>query len=500
MSVWRGFLEGNLSQTLEESAQVLGEGSFGKVYLYNGFAVKVLKYSSDELLTRDTTKELIMFRALRGVPNVSQLREAWYDENHLYLVMDYQPRALSDMITKTHFYETKKHFSQMATGLHAMHERGILHSDIKPENILLTANYDCVYSDFGLSSVVACNLIQEPIRGGGTPVFEAPEQLARGTISRATDVYSLGITLVCYLLRVAYLGLDALDLLALVNGERKERVQRLVYSGRAGTLRSVTLEFLWRKFAQRGLPLNYGQVSAELVRDVDRMLDVDPQKRPSMAELRWIRLGQTGQGLAAAPPRADFARCYEGSTTAQAATMVRDIVLSVGKAADPALAFALTMDLAGRASQRCEVWPSELFWFLLLCFFIVLKVHQSLFLPLDEYWKTCRNMERYYPQYFSPVEVERQIFQELDFAAFSCADDELRTAFSGITLQEALNHYVPADAAPALAPYYALENRMVDQGEPLELDFWQGNRTSSNPFALREERVGSRRMSSFYRL
>jgi serine/threonine-protein kinase len=74
-------------------------------------------------------------------------------------------------------------------GLHAIHQTGVLHRDVKPANLFLRGNGITTIGDFG----IATSLSQQT-GNPGTPPFMAPEQLAEEPLDRSTDMYALGIT------------------------------------------------------------------------------------------------------------------------------------------------------------------------------------------------------------------------------------------------------------------------------------------------------------------
>jgi serine/threonine-protein kinase len=82
-------------------------------------------------------------------------------------------------------------FMHVAEGLHAMHRRGYLHADIKPNNIILTESGGLKIIDFGQS----CPLGHKKQRIQGTPDFIAPEQVALAPLDQRTDVFNLGATM-----------------------------------------------------------------------------------------------------------------------------------------------------------------------------------------------------------------------------------------------------------------------------------------------------------------
>jgi serine/threonine protein kinase len=88
-------------------------------------------------------------------------------------------------------------------GVYLLHKEGILHRDIKSLNVLVTDDYSCKITDFGMAKLIKKDIIQETIavntEGKGTPVWMAPEvknpQQAVSVYSFPADIYSLGIVL-----------------------------------------------------------------------------------------------------------------------------------------------------------------------------------------------------------------------------------------------------------------------------------------------------------------
>ncbi len=81
--------------------------------------------------------------------------------------------------------------TQLAKGLQAIHEH-VLHRDIKPQNVLVDST-TLKISDFGMSKYIEAATRTVTFKGAGTPLYMAPETWRRGTLTRATDIYSLGV-------------------------------------------------------------------------------------------------------------------------------------------------------------------------------------------------------------------------------------------------------------------------------------------------------------------
>ncbi len=115
----------------------------------------------------------------------------WLKTRELFLVMEYVDGERLEDRCPERLGEMVSIFTQVATGLHAMHMAGFAHADIKPTNILLEKNGGLKIIDFGQS----CPLGHRKTRLQGTPDFMAPEQVARQRIDHRTDVFSLGATM-----------------------------------------------------------------------------------------------------------------------------------------------------------------------------------------------------------------------------------------------------------------------------------------------------------------
>lgn len=91
--------------------------------------------------------------------------------------------------------ETVRLAAQLGRGLDALHDRGIVHRDVKPSNVLLDVAGDAALSDFGLALAVDSTRLTEEGQLVGTPHYLAPELIAGEEAGRASDVYALGCLL-----------------------------------------------------------------------------------------------------------------------------------------------------------------------------------------------------------------------------------------------------------------------------------------------------------------
>jgi serine/threonine protein kinase len=143
------------------------------------------------------------FRAASRLDHPHIVRALDYGEygNTPYLVMEFvDGESLGRRIErdgKLSEQDSVRLIAQVAQGLHRAHKKGLIHRDVKPDNILLTADFQAKLADLGLVKEVDADLnLTKTGRGLGTPHFMAPEQFrnAKNADVRC-DVYSLGATL-----------------------------------------------------------------------------------------------------------------------------------------------------------------------------------------------------------------------------------------------------------------------------------------------------------------
>ncbi len=133
--------------------------------------------------------------------NLVRVLHFGYTEGKPYIVMEYiDGKSLGDRIEKEGALpeaEAVRIIAQVAAALHAAHKRKIIHRDVKPDNILLSADGKAKLTDLGLAKdVEADHDLTQPLKGMGTPFFIAPEQFndAKHADMRC-DVYALAATL-----------------------------------------------------------------------------------------------------------------------------------------------------------------------------------------------------------------------------------------------------------------------------------------------------------------
>ena len=119
-----------------------------------------------------------------------------FDERYrtLFIIMEYvQGDSLKDMIRHLKMLPLKlvvKFLDQICSALEYAHQRGIIHRDINPSNIIIQPNDELKLFDFGL----ACPIGTEDFATTGTGYYMAPEQIEGSPVDPRTDIYALGIT------------------------------------------------------------------------------------------------------------------------------------------------------------------------------------------------------------------------------------------------------------------------------------------------------------------
>ncbi|QRN80180.1 MAG: serine/threonine protein kinase, partial [Nocardiopsis sp. BM-2018] len=134
-------------------------------------------------------------------PNVVQVFDQGEDQGHVFLAMEYVPgQTLRDLLKDRGRLAPKQALNFMASVLAALgaaHQAGMVHRDVKPENVLISKDGRVKVADFGLARAVEQSN-QGLTRTGtlmGTAAYLAPEQIEKGVADARSDVYAAGIML-----------------------------------------------------------------------------------------------------------------------------------------------------------------------------------------------------------------------------------------------------------------------------------------------------------------
>jgi serine/threonine-protein kinase len=190
----------------------LGEGAMGTAYLVSHpilripLVVKVFKRAS----SRDLFAEAHLSARVAS-PHVVPVLDAGVEGDVAFIVQRY--------VDGIDLRELENRFSRLgrciplgavcrlvvevARGLHAIHQAGVVHRDVKPANLFLCGSGNAVVGDFGIAVDPAVARGDEM---AGTPLFMAPEMWLEEPVDRRTDVYSLGAT--AFLLATGRLPFD----------------------------------------------------------------------------------------------------------------------------------------------------------------------------------------------------------------------------------------------------------------------------------------------------
>ena len=197
---------GQIVKERYEILEVLGEGGMAFVYkardtqLERFVAIKTLKpnYVNQETFV-DRFKREAKTAANLNHPNIVQIFD-WGIEEEPYFVMEYiEGNTLTSIIAKNRTISLSDILfigAQVSSGLHAAHQKGLVHRDIKPGNIMITPDGKVKVTDFGIVSLQ--NEESDITKTGsilGTASYISPEQAQGKPVSIESDLYSLGTVL-----------------------------------------------------------------------------------------------------------------------------------------------------------------------------------------------------------------------------------------------------------------------------------------------------------------
>jgi serine/threonine protein kinase len=227
-----------------EIVRLLGQGGFAAVYeaqdrvLDRRVAIKqlLLDKVTDEKSVKRFVQEARIAAALEH-PNVVSIHAMRLEEKRFYMIMEYLPGgSLRDLLNQQGKLPVEQAVHQaigICEGLAKFHAKGIVHRDIKAENILLTADGRPKVADFGIAHV------PEAVGGMGltqvgfqpsTLLYSSPEQVRGETVDARSDVYQIGELLYYMLAGQHYIDIATLEAQAVtVAGTNQIRSQAKLY-------------------------------------------------------------------------------------------------------------------------------------------------------------------------------------------------------------------------------------------------------------------------------
>uniref|UniRef100_A0A8D2JLC8 non-specific serine/threonine protein kinase n=1 Tax=Varanus komodoensis TaxID=61221 RepID=A0A8D2JLC8_VARKO len=268
----------------------LGEGSFAKVreglhvVTAEKVAVKVIdkkRAKKDTYVTKNLRREGQIQQMIRH-PNIAQLLDILETENSYYLVMELCPggNLMHKIYEKKRLeeHEARKYIRQLILAVEHLHRAGVVHRDLKIENLLLDEDNNIKLIDFGLSNCTSILGYSDPFSTQcGSPAYAAPELLARKKYGPKIDVWSIGV-----------------NMYAMLTGTLPFTVE------------PFSLRALYQKMVDKEMNPFPTQLSTAAVNFLRSLLEPDPAKRPNIQQAlanRWLNENGKAQNNVTYPNR-----------------------------------------------------------------------------------------------------------------------------------------------------------------------------------------------------
>ncbi|GAA6059924.1 hypothetical protein JCM10212_003064 [Sporobolomyces blumeae] len=200
--------------------QTLGEGEFGKVKLGvhgerwgEDVAIKLIKRGNVDTAQRGekVRREIEVLKMVRH-PNIVRLYDVIETEKYIGIVLEYASGGeLFDHILAHRYLKERdasRLFAQLISGVAYLHQKGVVHRDLKLENLLLDRNRNVIITDFGFANRFNDASVDLMATSCGSPCYAAPELVVQDGryVGTAVDVWSCGVIL--YAMLSGYLPYD----------------------------------------------------------------------------------------------------------------------------------------------------------------------------------------------------------------------------------------------------------------------------------------------------
>ncbi|KAG7320225.1 hypothetical protein KOW79_016078 [Hemibagrus wyckioides] len=202
-----------------ELLETLGRGTYGKVkkaverHTGRVVAIKSIRKEKikDEQDMVHIRREIEIMSSLRH-PHIISIYEVFENKDKIVIVMEYASKGeLYDYISerrKLSERETRHFFRQIVSAVHHCHKKGVVHRDLKLENVLLDDNYNIKIADFGLSNLYHKDKLLQTFCG--SPLYASPE-IVNGRPYRGPEVDSWALGVLLYTLVYGTMPFDGGD-------------------------------------------------------------------------------------------------------------------------------------------------------------------------------------------------------------------------------------------------------------------------------------------------
>ncbi|MGN8645045.1 Stk1 family PASTA domain-containing Ser/Thr kinase [Gracilibacillus sp. HCP3S3_G5_1] len=199
-------LEGKVLNERYEIIKLIGGGGMANVYLGNDpilnrqVAIKVLRleYANDEEFITRFHREAQAATSLSH-PNIVNIYDVGEEDQIYYMVMEYVDGMTLKQYIQLHapieVEEVIEIMTQITSAISHAHENGLIHRDIKPQNILIDPYGQIKVTDFGIAIALSATALTQTNSMLGSVHYLSPEQARGGKANRKSDIYSLGIVL-----------------------------------------------------------------------------------------------------------------------------------------------------------------------------------------------------------------------------------------------------------------------------------------------------------------